>query len=371
MFFKKSSRLFVLCVMAAALLVLPAGAEEPAASPGEPGGGGSRAIGTEDYTLAPKLTPIAFDALLSSFTTRVNLSDSARDVLYAANERLTQEGVGVGLGNYLPAIAQLQPDWVLLDSIDNASAAIRYLDASRLSSCYAPVGKPGADIAINVSSQVGAGQKALLPMTYAVILRRDELRDIFGQQLGDAILLSPESYTEKIASVLLLQKETRQGPMADWFTRLVDGVLTPEMAIELDVIYGFGSLSDPVVDVFFGNPGPCLYVELDYYLLDDYRPDGAFVHGGYLIVPDGANDGILTDLIWLTRWTSDDSDDDDDDSLLPSYPSSEDGSSFSSGSKSSGGGGCGAGALGVPALASAAWLKLSARQGRARRRSYN
>jgi hypothetical protein len=126
-------------------------------------------------------------------------------------------------------------------------------------------------------------------MTYRATVRLDELERSFSSPLAFDILMNPQSHLDEIFDVYVIQKEIHQGERAGWYTRLVDGVLTPQRAVDLGIL-----------DI---SGGSALTMTLSYYVLDDAVLE-SFEQDGYLIVPDGENDRAVVDPIWLNMWTS-------------------------------------------------------------------
>ncbi|MDR1943809.1 MAG: hypothetical protein LBQ19_03210, partial [Synergistaceae bacterium] len=146
-----------------------------------------------------------------------------------------------------------------------------------------------ANIIIDISRIVQPGVKGLVPMTYRATVRLDELERSFSSPLAFDILMNPQSHLDEIFDVYVIQKEIHQGERAGWYTRLVDGVLTPQRAVDLGIL-----------DI---SGGSALTMTLSYYVLDDAVLE-SFEQDGYLIVPDGENDRAVVDPIWLNMWTS-------------------------------------------------------------------
>jgi hypothetical protein len=86
---------------------------------------------------------------------------------------------------------------------------------------------------------------------------------------------------------MVIQKEIMEGERAGWYTRLVDGILKPQDAVDKGILDVAG--------------GESLVLTLSYYVLDDAVLE-AFESSGYLIVPDGRNNGTIVDPIWLNMW---------------------------------------------------------------------
>jgi hypothetical protein len=213
----------------------------------------------------------------------------------SANQEM--EGCGVEV---LPGNQQAQMDssiadsngWYVLTNLDNASIFVEKANSDILPDCFTASGKCAADVTIPALSSVPSGRQALLPMTYSVTLSEQDLTDLIGSSYASMALSNPAAYLEDIFYILVIQKEIKQGGWEGYFTRLVDGVLTPEEA------YGRGILKV--------TGGQALTIELSYYLLDGPEGTGsrkeAFLEDGYLIVPDGHYDGVLRDQIWLSVW---------------------------------------------------------------------
>jgi uncharacterized repeat protein (TIGR02543 family) len=218
--------------------------------------------------------------------TQIALSDDVIDVFERANGELASSDVTILPGNTQPPM-DAGDDWYLVRDLDNADIVIMAPEGDHLPDCFAPTGKDAASITIGLESPPTEGAKGLVPMTYIVTTRRNELEPIFGAEMTSAILAAPMAHLSEIFEELVIQKEIQQGARAGWFTRLVDGVLKPEEAVSMGILDIIG--------------GESLTMALSYYVLDDSTLE-AFVRDGYLIVPDGSNDGIIADPIWFNRW---------------------------------------------------------------------
>jgi uncharacterized membrane protein YgcG len=208
---------------------------------------------------------------------------------------MTNSGVEVRPGNQqaqIDASTASSNGWYVLDNIGGADIYVEEANSEILPDCFNASGKSAADITIQVGSAVPSGMMAILPMTYRVSMGESELTSRVGASYASAVLSNPEAYLQYIFALLVIQKEIKQGGWEGNFTRLVDGVLTPEEA------YGMGILNI--------TGGSSLTLTLSYYLLDGPAGTGnhqeAFVRDGYLIVPDGYQDGVLRDQIWLSEW---------------------------------------------------------------------
>jgi hypothetical protein len=218
----------------------------------------------------------------------------AEQVFIDAN--LDGEGVEVLPGNEQAQMDSSTADsngWYVLNNINDADIFMEEADSDILPDCYAAAGKPAADVTIQVPSSVPSGRLALLPMTYRVRIDESELASFIGASLADTVLSNPSAYLTNIFQILVIQKEIKQGGWEEYFTCLVDGILTPEDAYEMGILNVTG--------------GVALTLELSYYLMDGPESHAnskreAFLYDGYLIVPDGRRDGMLRDQIWLSVW---------------------------------------------------------------------
>jgi uncharacterized repeat protein (TIGR02543 family) len=202
--------------------------------------------------------------------TSVNVTDPVREEFNNANMELVSSDEYIMPGNAQPPITALNPDWFLIEGLDNARIAIEHPVPEVLPECFEPAGKDAADIDIDVSGLVPPGKKGLLPLTFRVTARSADLTAIFGASLADAILSSPLSHLDTIFSKMLIQKEILEGERKGWYTRLVDGVLKPRDAVDKGILEITG--------------GGALTLSLSYYVLDDSVLE-AFEQGGY---PDRA-----------------------------------------------------------------------------------
>jgi uncharacterized repeat protein (TIGR02543 family) len=219
--------------------------------------------------------------------TRMDLAPAPAEEFIEANVQLVPSEVVILPGNVQPPMAQTPPDWHVLTSLESAEIYVREPDGFKLPECFVSTGKDAADIIINVSHAVPAGKKGLVPMTYIVTVSAGDLADHVGAYLTDEILANPYDCLDEIFDNYVLQKEILQGERAGWYTRLVDGVLTPRKAVELGILDLTG--------------GDALTMTLSYYALDDAILE-AYESGGYLIIPDGKDDGAIVDPVWLNNW---------------------------------------------------------------------
>ncbi|MDR3354822.1 MAG: hypothetical protein LBO21_07270 [Synergistaceae bacterium] len=271
----------------------------------------------------------------------------------SANMEMQSDGVEVLAGNQQAQMSPQTADsngWSVLTNLDDtAKIYVESANSDILPDCFVSSGKCAADVTIPVpQSVISSGKPALLPMTYRVTLSESELIDAVGRSQASMVLSNPSAYLSNIFNVLVIQKEIKQGGWEGYFTRLVDGVLDPQEAYRIGILQVDG--------------GQALTLELSYYLLDGPEGSGsrqeAFLHDGYLIVPDGHYDGELRDQIWLSVW-------EDANASLGITESINGGSSSSSSSKSndkSGGGGCNSGLSAAVLLASAAIIALVRRK---------
>ena len=96
------------------------------------------------------------------------------------------------------------------------------------------------------------------------------------------------NHLDDIFKYYVIQTEIKQGERYGWFTRLVSGIIKPNDAAAKGVLK---------VD----SDGSTLTVTLSYYVMDNLGE--AFVHGNYLIVPDGLTDRVIKDQVWLNKWS--------------------------------------------------------------------
>jgi uncharacterized repeat protein (TIGR02543 family) len=217
----------------------------------------------------------------------IELEEPAEDAFREANEGLAPSEVIILPGNNQTPPGGLPEGWYLVSHLDDADIYILNPDGGKLPECFSPSGKDAADIIIDLRRYVPAGMKGVVPFTYRVTVNQPQMVNLFGEDLAAKILASPMDHLSDIFYILVIQKEIRQGTRAGWFTRLVDGVLTPQRAVEMGIL-----------DVTGGNN---LTMNLSYWALDDTIEE-SFEWNGYLIVPDGENDNAIVDPVWLDRW---------------------------------------------------------------------
>jgi uncharacterized repeat protein (TIGR02543 family) len=220
--------------------------------------------------------------------TGIAMSDDILDVFQQANDELVPSDVTILPGNTQPPLTG-NGAWYLVGALDNADIVILPPDGNHLPECFEPAGKDAASITIDLANTnpPSRNAKGLVPLTYIATTRRAELESSFGAAVTSAILSSPLEHLNEIFAEMVIQKEIRQGQRTGWFTRLVDGVLSPRQAIDAGILEITG--------------GDSLTMTLSYYVLDDSTLE-AFMYDGYLIVPDGANDGVIADPIWFNKW---------------------------------------------------------------------
>jgi uncharacterized repeat protein (TIGR02543 family) len=264
------------------------------------------------------------------FATPLDLPPAVVDEFNDANMELVPSDETILPGNVQPPITLLGEDWHLIDGLDNALIEIENPDAYVLPECFEPSGRDAAKIDIDVSHLVPPGKKGLLPLTFRVKVRSNDLFALYGEDRGRAMLAYPTDHLDELFTKIVIQKEIMEGSRAGWYTRLVNGVLKPAEAVEKGILEVTG--------------GESLTLTLSYYVLDDGILE-AFERDGYLIVPDGANDNEILDPIWVNMWK-------------PGYAP---GDNSMTGNAAKGGGGCTSGAaflaLAVFAIA-APWITL-------------
>jgi uncharacterized repeat protein (TIGR02543 family) len=228
--------------------------------------------------------------IADGLATSLHLAPEVIDEFKGANAKLASSDETILPGNIQPPITSLDPDWYLIEGLDNALIDVINPDAYVLPVCFEPTGRDAAEIDINVSGLVPLGKKGLLPLTFRVTARRDDLADIFGAGLAEQMLASPMNHLDEIFTKMVIQKEIREGERNGWYTRLVNGILKPAEAVEKGILEVAG--------------GDALTLTLSYYVLDDSVLE-AFEREGYLIVPDGSHNGTIVDPIWLNMWRPD------------------------------------------------------------------
>jgi uncharacterized repeat protein (TIGR02543 family) len=260
--------------------------------------------------------------------TSLAITDPVVESFEEANRQLISSEIVILPGNTQQPMKDLPSDWQFVNNLDNADIYVRKPDGSKLPDCYVPTGKDAADVTIDISRAVSSGRKGIVPMTYRVTVNFDDLASALGSSMASQILANPRDHLDDIFKYYVIQKEIHQGERTGWYTRLVDGILTPQRAIELGILEITG--------------GSALDITLSYYVLDDTLLE-AYESGSYLIVPDGSNDNSIVDPIWLNRWK---------DGFAPGDNSLE-------GGGNSGGGGCNGGAAALAVVFIAALIRKS------------
>jgi uncharacterized repeat protein (TIGR02543 family) len=231
--------------------------------------------------------------IADELATPVELVTPVIDEFKSANMELASSDEYIMPGSVQPPItslSSLDPDWVLLDRLDEAFVVIEHPVDDVLPVCFSSTGRDAANIGIDVMDLHRAGKKGLLPLTFRVTVSGESLGKIFyyDESLTGRILASPGDCLDEIFSKILFQKEILEGERAGWYTRLVDGVLKPREALDKGIL-----------DVT--TSGQAITLSLSFYLLDDELPE-AFEQDGYLIVPDGLHNGWIRDPVWLNAW---------------------------------------------------------------------
>jgi hypothetical protein len=283
--------------------------------------------GTVLQKSAAKSIPVA-----DELATPIAVSEDVALAFEEANAQLVSSDETILPGSAQPRITDLGADWHLIEGLGNALIEIENPDAYVLPECFEPSGRDAALIDIDISDIVPEGKKGLLPLTFRVKVRNRDLFDLYGEDAGRAMLARPEDHLDEIFAKIVIQKEIMEGERRGWYTRLVNGILKPSEAVEKGILEVTG--------------GESLTLSLSFYVLDDGILE-AFESGGYLIVPDGANDERILDPIWLNMWK-------------PDYAPG-DNSMSGNVSGSAGGGGCsgtsGVAFLALTAFAAAALLR--------------
>ena len=263
-----------------------------------------------------------------------------RAIFVEANTLLASSDVMVAPGSIQPKMMDIQGDEVIIERLTNVDLKIQKPNGEVLPVCFVPSGKDALELTSDIREEVAAVKtsgrgdavndlKGLLPMTYVVKISRSEAAPLFGSRT-DEVFAAPMKHLDVIFKYYVIQSEIKQGERYGWYTRLVSGVMKPDEAAAKGVLR---------VD----SDGQFLTVTLSYYVLD--TTGEAFVRGNYLIVPDGLNDRLIKDPVWLNKWA-------------------KACSSVESPSASSGGG-CRAG-LGLSALAAAAAIAARAKKSKKR-----
>ena len=290
------------------------------------------------------------------FPTQVDVSTQVQSLIDAANAILARTGVMIVPGNHQPPIPQHILDMIAMHLRDNlvtyaatesraASGDLADLyvltsldqieqmrveqpDSASLPECFVATDKDSANIILDLNKLTdpnAAGKLVILPMTYAVKIESDDMRDFYGAD-ADAIAANPSAYLDRIFEVLVLHKRIKEGAMLNWYTRLVNGIATPQEAHGLGMLLLEGNAAEGSLTVSLG------YNVLNYHgesftVQGNLQADGSGLDVGYIVLPDGLENEQLIDPLWTNRWTTS-------------------GGSGSSG----GGGGCAAGATLLPAL---------------------
>ena len=266
----------------------PSPSQPPASGDATPSQPVNPVSGDDDgYTRSDDVSP--------QFSVQIESSRDVHQEFIAANDILASSDVTVYPGNAQPTMTDLPHDAAVVETLGDVDLAILSPNADVLPVCFIPSGKSAlslrADVRNSVMRSVGRGdsatKKALLPMTYVVKINKSEARQHFGADT-DKIFASPQQYLDEIFKYYVIQLEVRQGERKGWFTRLVRGIMTPADAVAKGVLKVEGT-SDKLI------------LTLSYYVMDGAGE--AFVHGSYLIVPDGMTDRVITDSIWLNKWS--------------------------------------------------------------------
>jgi hypothetical protein len=227
--------------------------------------------------------------IADDFHTSVTVTDSVKNEFNEANGALVSSGETILPGNAQPQMTALNPDWQIINSLGNVVIDILPWNADVLPECFDTTLRNAAYLDIDISGLVQYGKKGLLPLTFRVNVNRADLIGLFDgdYDLAGRILSSPGTHLGEIFEKIVIQKEIMEGRRAGWYTRLVDGILKPEEAVEKGILEVTG--------------GESLTLSLSFYVLDDDILE-AFVRGSYLIVPDGHYNEKIRDPIWVNKW---------------------------------------------------------------------
>lgn len=281
--------------------------------------------------------PIVYERafFVGEFLTPVSLSQNVERIVDATNADLAQTGVAVIPGNFNRPIPQHMLDMLSerlgqvvtygtgtsaasradgeqdIFAIEWLGSIERYAlerpDEASIPICFESSKKDGANIAISVSenSEIGGeeGKIALLPMTYSVTFSAEEMTRFFGDA-ASSVLASPNSDESlaKIFSVLVIHKRIKEGGMEGWYTRLVDGVASPREARDLGMLSVTSRPDDRTLTVTLA------YSVIDWHgeafvLKGEYDQTKTGDVAGYMILPDGENNGKIADPLWSNIWT--------------------------------------------------------------------
>lgn len=291
-----------------------------------------------EVTQGDKTLTLSRPITIGELATLIKLSEAAQDAIDKANSDMSASGIVLGFGNTQDPMPQESIDrvteWVkeyLVTYGDNVSEPfgsvvpldeLSAVDAYKadpepetLPLCFDTLDKDG--LCVSMDAELGganANDIALVPMSYTVELDADMMAQLFGSDAED-ILDDPEEYIERIFDAIVLHNRIDQEAdiMAGYYTRLIDGVVSPTHALERGIV-SVSSVEGTLV------------IRLSYNMLD--YPGEAFVTDGYLIVPDGTRNGEIVDPIWVNTWIT----------------------ARSSGRDLSGGGGCAVGSLALVAF---------------------
>lgn len=282
--------------------------------------------------------PIVYERsfLVGEFLTPVPLAGQAESIVDATNADLAKTGVSVIPGNFNRPIPQHMLDMLSerlgqvvtygtgtsaasradgeqdIFAIEWLGSVERYAlerpDEASIPICFESSKKDGANIAISVSenSEIGGveGKIALLPMTYSVTFSAEEMTRFFGDA-ASSVLASPNSDESlaKIFSVLVIHKRIKEGGMEGWYTRLVDGVSPPREARDLGMLSVTSRPDDRTLTVTLA------YSVIDWHgeafvLKGEYDQTKTGDVAGYMIIPDGLNNGKIVDPLWSNIWAA-------------------------------------------------------------------
>ncbi|MDL2264594.1 hypothetical protein LJC31_08080, partial [Synergistaceae bacterium OttesenSCG-928-I11] len=193
-----------------------------------------------------------------------------------------------------------------LDVIDELR--VESPDVPSVPSCFACTEKESANIVLDLTKLTAVSDEVvMIPMSYTVKILSGDLTEFFGAPLAAEIVENPAANLDNIFRVLVLHKRIKDADsnMYGWYTRLVNGVSSPQDAYDTGMLKVWSNADEQSLTVNLG------YYVIDYhgesFTVSDFEIENDESSGtiGYIILPDGKNNRLLIDPLWTNIWKTD------------------------------------------------------------------
>ena len=186
----------------------------------------------------------------------------------------------------------------ILDDIEAIRMATRSPEPEKVPDCFDCVDKMSANIVLDLTllSDDVQSKVIMLPMSYTVTIRSNDMAELYAGYPIDAMVANPENYLDEIFEILVLHKRIHEGDMLDWYTRLIRGVAQPYEAYDTGMLLVWSDVDEGSITLSLG-----------YYVIN-YHGESFTVSDdsvGYIILPDGDRNDTLIDPLWLNKWSTD------------------------------------------------------------------